>query len=412
MRLLKVLLILVIIVFPFGELLRFDIGDNIRFKLIDIFAGFIMLVWILLAIMKKVRMPKKTTYYFAFPLIALVSLLINSYWLGPKDSIIAGLYLVRWLSYLSIFFAVLNMDKSFKKILHNLLIIDGLIIVVIGYFQYFFFSDLKPLFYLGWDDHMYRLFSVYFDPNFTGGILVLYLLFLLGLLFKQIASSNSYIKLLSTKLRKKHYIMLLSIFSLATLVAIFLTFSRSSLLMLLTSVSLLLVLLGRKKLIAVLIAVVLLFGIIISPKFNVENINLFRQTSTNARLGNYQVANSIILQNPIVGVGFNAYRYAKERYKIQTGWTNAPSHADAGVDNSLLFVLATAGIAGLITYLLLWAHLVRSAWHVYGKHKNVYALVFLASSAGLFVHAMFINSLFFPAIMIWMWILFGLMEQT
>jgi len=95
----------------------------------------------------------------------------------------------------------------------------------------------------------------------------------------------------------------------------------------------------------------MLFALISSS--NVENMNLFRRTSSLARLNNYSTAIKIITGHPLLGVGFNSYRYVKEMY-IKPGLGNIPSHADAGLDNSFLFILATTGIIGLLAYLFLW----------------------------------------------------------
>src|SRR5207253_2275486 len=93
---------------------------------------------------------------------------------------------------------------------------------------------------------------------------------------------------------------------------------------------------------------ILLAFIIFSPKFYVENINYFRIHSSQARLANYSDALKIITDHPLLGVGFNTYRYAKLSYGIREGWTNAPSHADAGVDNSFFVVLFHAGSIAVI----------------------------------------------------------------
>ena len=415
MKILKTLIIFALIVFPFGELLRLDIGSNIIIKPLDVAAGLIFLSWLVLVLSKRIKKPPLSWYYFLFPLIGLLSLLINSIWLKPHELLASSMYLIRWVSYMGIFFAVMQLDKNFKKKVVSLLLIDGLLIVILGYSQYFFFSSLKPLYYLGWDDHMYRLFSVFLDPNYTGGLLVLYLLLTGGVFyenFRNTKTGSSKVMLLNNfAVTKKKFMILLSSVLLITLIAMFLTFSRSALVMLLVGASVYFILIGRKKLIMLLFAAVFVFILLISSKFYVENINLFRMASTNARIGNYQVALNIVKDHPVLGVGFNTYRYAKDLYNIKSGWTKAPSHADAGVDNSFLFILVTTGIVGLISYLLLWFHLFKRAFFLYKKENNITAAVFIASSIGLFVHALFINSLFFPASMFWLWIVAGLMEK-
>jgi len=77
---------------------------------------------------------------------------------------------------------------------------------------------------------MFRMFSVFLDPNYTGSFLVLYFLFIGDLIYK----------------RKKQHKYLIAIFIL-TLIAIFLTFSRSALLMLIVGSSVYLFIIKRKN---------------------------------------------------------------------------------------------------------------------------------------------------------------------
>jgi len=48
----------------------------------------------------------------------------------------------------------------------------GLSVALFGLVQYFFWPDLIALKYLNWDDHYFRLISLFLDPNFTGIILI------------------------------------------------------------------------------------------------------------------------------------------------------------------------------------------------------------------------------------------------
>jgi O-antigen ligase len=136
-----------------------------------------------------------------------------------------------------------------------------------------------------------------------------------------------------------------------------------------------------------------------SRYFNIENINLFRAVSSEARIETARNSLIILGKNPLIGVGFNSYKYFQLRYGLRLD--NPISHADAGSDNSLLFVLATTGIIGFILYLFLWFRLL----------KAVSALA-VASIVGVFVDSMFINSLFYPFIMLWLWIICALSTKN
>jgi O-antigen ligase len=414
MYILKLLIILLLIVFPFGELLRFDLGQNINLKLLDVFSGLITFWIFILFATKKQKDSKIPWPFLLFPLIALVSLLVNSTWLHPQELFASSLYLVRWVGYIGVFFAVKALEPSFKKKIVSWLVVDGIVILILGFVQYFFYNSLKPYQWLGWDEHMYRMFSVFLDPNFAGGFFVLFFLFIGGLLFHSLQKPKDHHKQILFKkitISPKQQLTGLVLLLLSTLSAIFLTFSRSALLMLLVGAILFLISIRRKKIIVIVLAVMIGFILLISPYFNVESINLFREASSKARLGNYAATIPIIQDRPWLGVGFDTYRYAKKEYGIPYGWVNAPSHADAGVDNSFLFVLVTTGVVGLAAYGFLWFWLLRRTLKMYQKESNVFALIFFTSSIGLFVHAMFINSLFFPEIMLWLWIMLGLAEK-
>ena len=45
------------------------------------------------------------------------------------------------------------------------------------------------------------------------------------------------------------------------------------------------------------------------------------------------------------------------------------------------------------------------------KLSWILGIIFISSVAGIFVGSMFVNALFFPPIMLWLWILVGLMEN-
>lgn len=397
MYLLKILTLFSLVLLPFGEILRVDIGNNVVIKPLDIVMGLLAISWLCIHLAKR-QMPKIPQYFLVFPIVGFVSLLINLSWLQPTEFFIALLYGIRWVAYASIVFVVAEFNKSFQKKIKTFLFIDGLLLVLLGYLQYFFYNSLKNLYYVGWDEHMHRIFSTFLDPNFSGAFFVLFFFFTAAELFSSLQNKN-----------KKHSIFL-SIVLAITLLAIFLTFSRAALLMLLAGSIIFFILIKRKIVIFVLILLIVLFGIILSPKFNDENMNLFRTSSSMARISNYETALQIIQKNPLFGVGFDSYRYAKARYGFDMGWVDAPSHADAGVDNSFLFVFATTGIMGLAAYLWLWISILKDAYVLHKKH--VQAIIVFSSIIALFVNAMFINSLFFPALMLWLWLMIGLMKKS
>ncbi|HEX8932030.1 MAG TPA: O-antigen ligase family protein, partial [Patescibacteria group bacterium] len=213
-------------------------------------------------------------------------------------------------------------------------------------------------------------------------------------------------------LLKKKYkeSIILGVLAGSTLVAIFLTFSRAAILMLIVGAITFFVLINKKKLIMFILIAIIIFFILASFKFYDENMNLLREASSVARLTNYAVALKVISDHPLIGVGFDSYRYTKDLYGLKHDWTNAPSHADAGVDNSFLFVLATTGFVGLLAYLWLWLSVLQRAFYL-RKQKQIGAVVVISSVFALFINALFLNSLFYAPLMLWMWVIISLMED-
>lgn len=383
MDILKKIFIFTLLLFPLGEVIRIDLGNNIIIKPIDVGVGLTVFLWLMFKLKKNEAVKQK---YIFFPLlfftaIGFFSLLINYFFLSFNQFLASLMYLLRWIAYAGIFFVVSEFNNDFKKKISGLLIVIGSLVISLGYIQYFFYSNLRNLYYLGWDEHMYRMFSIFFDPNFAGAFFVLFFLFLTSIFLK-----------------KKS--ILIGVLSISALGAVFLTFSRSALIMLIASSCLLFVLSNKKIWIAILLGIILLVLSASSKYFNIENINLFRVVSSEARLETAKKAIEIIQTHPFFGVGFNAYRYAKLNYSLGNNNAETISHADAGVDNSFLFVIATTGIVGFIVYLFLWFRILKIA-----------SILGIASIVGVFVDSLFINSLFYSFIMLWLWIIIALKEN-
>ena len=398
MGILKLLIVTILLLLPFGEFLRFNLANNIVVRPLDIIVGVTAVYWGIITIIQK----KKIDKYYLLPIVTfaglgLFSLVLNYSWLKESAFLVSLLYLIRWVSYAVILFVVSAFDNKFKEKIVGFLIFDGALLVLLGYLQFLFFSDLKGLYYLGWDDHMYRMFSTFFDPNFAGAFFVFYFLLLCCTYYRFNKQSN-----------KRLLLLILCVF---TFFAIVLTFSRSALVMLIVGVGAFLFLINKKRLFLLLIAGLIVIFVFISPRFYVENVNIFRPASVNARLQNYTTAFKIITDRPVFGVGFNSYRYTKKLYNLPHEWIKAPSHADAGVDNSWLFIFATTGLVGFGAYIFLWSRIVRQAFVLQQLRNDMFPALVISSATALFVDALFINSLFFPHLMLWMWVLIGIMEK-
>jgi len=413
--LLKALVAILILLFPFGELGRINIYNEVSTTINDIFVAIVLIVWFIWLIstnkFSKASKKQLTKPILFFVLVAFISLILNSKDLKLPEFLASFLYLLRFVSYAGIYFVVSGFSMRFKQKIMMLMIISGSLVVLGGFIQYFLYPDLRNLYYLGWDEHLYRLFSSFLDPNFAASIISLFLILLISLLF------------LGFDKRYKTRMFLILLSALA-FIALFLTYSRSGYLMFLTGVTVLFLILGRKKYIAILL-VIFVVGLMLLPKgLGGEGVKLLRTASIISRSEYLDNAITIFKDNPILGVGFNTYRYAQKNYGFIDEFSLQTSHAGAGTDNSFIFVLATTGVIGLVSYLYMWFKIIKGCRLVLvsgpnqleddtkeKRRQKIVSIVILASCAGLFVNALFMNSLFYPFVMEWVWVLLGLRES-
>lgn len=401
MGILKILFIILLLSFPAGELLRFQLIPGVVMPLNDVFVGIISLSGLYFVVKERKKLNVFLKPITLFALVCLVSLAINSFHFKTNELLVSSLYLLRWVSYVILFLICVLFDKKFKKVLLWVTTISGVIFVLIGYVQYAFYQNLRNLYYLGWDDHLYRLFSSFLDPNFTGIFLSLLILLQLALMF------------FFWEQNKKKTAVVFLILTGISLGALLLTYSRSSLIAFVCSVGVLFILKKKTKYLFLIAFVFLLYLFLIQKNFNIENINLFRIASSEARLKTMQDSLRIVLDHPIIGVGFNTYKYTQIEYGFRKKEEAEKSHADAGADNSLLFVLATTGVIGLAAFLNIWRVLIVLSFNKRKKQsKDIFQSVFppllIASIVAVFVSSQFINSWFYIFVMEWVWIIAGL----
>jgi O-antigen ligase len=286
-------------------------------------------------------------------------------------------------------------SASIKQRVHQLLIGSGILLLVGGYIQFFLFPSLRGLIYFGWDEHFYRMFGTFLDPNFFGLFLALFFLYVVAQLFR--------LKITSKKWTFAFF------FSLATaiFIAIFLTYSRTALLALSCGVFILFWSKQFWKWIAILLVAGVLTAYLVFPVIQkqAQGNNIFRTTSTDARLGSAKNAVIIFMDNPIIGIGFNAYRYSVYRHHFQPGVSMQEDHGASGADSSLLLVLATSGIIGLFFFLLYFLSHFKIL--LFAKKREGLAILI-----ALFVGSIFVNGLFYPSLLVWVWIVLGITENV
>jgi O-antigen ligase len=112
--------------------------------------------------------------------------------------------------------------------------------------------------------------------------------------------------------------------------------------------------------------------------------------SARYRIESWRNAWEVSKDNLLFGVGFNNFKQAQKDMGILTS-DKLLSHSASGSDSSLLLILATTGIPGLVVYI---AGLISGVF----KKKKLDIFVF-AITCGILIDSLFINSLFYPQIM-------------
>lgn len=340
---------------------------------------------------KKRFIPRLWMPIIGFSVVALVSLGVT---VGSVPLYVVGgglLYIIRWVSFAALYWVAASRLIRVTT-WQTLLVGSGVVMALLGLVQYMWYPDLRNLAYLGWDPHYQRLFSTLFDPNFTGIILAF-----------------TALTLLSWCTQKKRNMWWLS-GVMVTLTSLILTYSRSSLIAFFVGLVVWGIYTKRKALVGGLVVLVAI-ALLVLPSTG-EGRNLFRTVSAYARIGSMERAISLIREKPLTGHGFNILRFvARDRSWIDE--SVAPSRAGAGLDTSLFFVGATTGVIGMVIYGWLLARLFQLGLvGLRGKEQTKEeAATYIAILSAAFIHSLFINSLFYPWVMMWLWIATGTLEQ-
>lgn len=394
-------LFLLLLIFPFGQLTKLPLNlaeINIYFH--DLLVVFLLLSWGLRKVFTKEKFiwPSLTKPILAFIITAGFSLVLILPYHQSREVMVGFLYLLRWISYAGIYFALTDLlkDRRFIKLklkIYDLLVIVTAVGAILGLLQYIFIPNIRPLTAFDWDPHYYRVVGTYLDPGFTG------LIYVLGLILIAVK--------LWGKTRIKKYSQEKLIYQISFILiylALALTYSRSAYLAYLLAMA---IIAWSKKSIKFFLTALFLGIITIAllPRPGGEGVKLERQSTISARINNWKQTLKIGWDKPVFGVGFNTYRYVQRDYGILPLNNWQQTHAGAGADSSLLFIFATTGVVGLMSYLWLIAKILTSAY----KNKS---LVVLASLTSLLIHSCFNNSLFYAWIMLWWWILLGIRAKN
>ncbi len=364
------LLILLTIALLGGNVLRWQFSGGYAVSLFDLIVT-LSALWILIIRWKTIihHTLFKPTILFLGMLI--VSLLFHVTRYSLSELMLAGSYTLR-LSFL-LLFIFLQRNKRQDVFLH----VMGVGTIFLSLIQYFFYPSLRNLYYLGWDEHLYRAFGQFLDPNFLGIFLGMYLLFVV---YQLLANKSSMFFLLTS----------LSL----TITTLFLTYSRESYIVALLG---LIAFAMMKKLLtfkffgtSLIICLVLFTGYTLFAHKS-EGTKLFRTASITQRLASDQQSLLVFAQNPLIGVGFNAYAFARPHLPFAPQNTLYANHAAASPDSTYLLILATTGVVGFGVFLYFLYCLVAYRRDAFGISVSI---LFLTSG-------FFINSLFYPLLFVW-----------
>lgn len=376
-----------LVLFPFGQLARIPLtflnSPDIHLYLTDIVLFLLVLgwgIWRFLIDKKKYHLPPLAKPIFIFILIGGLPLILNSPLFSGREVGVGFLYLLRWISYAGLYFVLFDLKEKLswlRKDWSCFLMIIGSMVAIFALIQYFLWPNLKALEVLQYDPHFYRAAGTFLDPGFTGIILVLTLI------------------LISVKnLGKNWWLWGIWVMVYLTLA---LTYSRASWLAFFVGMSVLSFYKKSWKLFLFIIGLLVLTWFLI-PQPVGEGGKLTRTYTIQSRFENYQQAVKIIKEKPLLGVGFNTLRYYQKKVGILSEKDWQVNQAGAGLDNSWLFVLTTTGILGFVSYLWLF-------WKTLGRFKNI---LVVSSLTAVFIHSFFLNSLFYPWVMVWLWLLLAM----
>lgn len=332
--------------------------------------------------------------------IAVISLLLSLTNLSVSEVASSSQYLIRLIFYISLFpISFILAKKHFQRI-YNSIIFSGLLISITGFIQLILMPSLESLESAGYDPHINRLVGSWLDPNFIGGYFAIILCFV----FSEI-------------LYKKRISLLNGLTTISLSIGLFLTYSRSALLGFATGIIIIGLVKSRKLLIAIIIIGTL--GVSVSDRAQqrlsefstsissiIFNSNENPDPTARLRIKNWEQTWELIKQKPLLGHGYNTLTYTK----LRAGYIKEENnHSASGSDSSLLTILVTTGITGLLAFITMLINLFQTSIKTYSKNSaKAFALGYIASLIAILVHSNFVNSLLFPQILIPFWVLTGL----
>lgn len=381
-----------------GQLVRLPVfGEDSALLLNDLIIPFLAVLWFVRGLLKKtIQLPRMSLWLPLGGLLItmIIAGLLNFSSYDTQEWISGVFYLVRWVEYALLLFIIFDLSRTSQQQNRVLrwTIASAVLVALLGFIQLRVFPDFTSMVPQGWDPHIGRLLSTWFDPNFLGGWLAM----LAG------------VSLALALVRPSKNLGWWAVFMVIAIAEV-LTFSRSGYLGFLTTV--IVVTSVRSRALLFLGAIAALSTVVLVPRVQ-ERVLGIRSVDQTAqfRIVSWNNAIDIVSDHPWFGVGYNHYKYVQE----QRGFVDSISeHSASGSDSSLLTILVTTGVVGVFWYLWLYGAI---CWEFFrtarAKHVSpsvrALALGSLAAMLGLFVHSQFVNGWLYPHIMETVWILTAL----
>ena len=366
-----------------GQLIKLPLSQNSGITLLDIAVILLCFLGLLKVKLKLIKPPLFLISAFVFAVIAILSLVLTPLHLRPEETLTSFLYTVRFGAYILLGWLIYSgAFAAFRNNIPRILIFSGLGLAVLGLLQFLFLPDLRFLQQWGFDPHYFRTVSTFLDPNFAGAFFVLTLLLLISKSY--LVTPFGYVPGGSNRTPGVFYILFTILY-----LALLTTFSRSSYLMFLIS-GITLAYLNKSKILllsSLLLFTGLMLGFQIYSQVIAEPRNIDRARSASSRFNTWQRGLILFQKSPILGIGYNAYRYGLKQFNLGDE-EFLQSHGSSSNDSSLLFVASTTGIIGLAGYLFFLFSL-------------IYSKTITPAILGLIIHSLFANSLFYPPILAW-----------
>lgn len=384
-----------------GQLVRIPIGTEGALLPNDILLPGLAAGWLWHGLMnRRVRLPSSS---LSWPIATMLAVFILTFiggaaqlpFLTNREQLVSALYIVRWAEYAFLFFIVADVVRSRTMGIRLLwtLFSAAALVTALGFVQLKLFPNFSFMVPKGWDPHIGRMLSTWFDPNFLGGFLSFITVIAGGLaLYSKHKASVVY--------------WALAAFLSAGVV---LTFSRSGYAAFLAGAAVLTFLKSRRLFLLLAIAIGLV--VVAVPRVQERVIGAFNVDETaKTRIVSWKNALTVYADHPVFGIGYNTYRFVQVDYGFQK---DAADHSAGGSDSSLLTILVTTGPVGLVVFCwMLWSY-VSVAWKSFRRGASPVVqglgLGALAAMASVIAHSFFINSLLFPHMMETIAVTFGIL---